>query len=93
MWLLCHMCNCLEGGAGEAVRLLGGSGLGDLLPKGLRQAALQKLPARLELLVILGVLGGLEAALIEDGHHRGPPPSILFLALHGHFGAFGFTEG
>jgi len=55
IWWLCRMCNWLKGGAGHGERLLGGSGPSNLFPKGLRQPTLQELPARPELLVILGV--------------------------------------
>lgn len=56
LWWLLHVYNWLKGGAGEGVGLLGGSGLGNLLPKRLGEAAPQELSARPELLVILGIL-------------------------------------
>lgn len=68
-WCLLNMCHWLKGGTGQRVRLLGGRSLGDLFPEGLGQTALQKLPARPELLIVLGVFRALAAAVVKDGGH------------------------
>ena len=84
IWRLLHVNNRLEGGTGEGVRLLGGSGLGYLFPEGLGQAALQEVSARLELLVVLRVF---RAAVVKDGDYCRRLPSRLLLAQRGPFGA------
>lgn len=70
----------LEGGAGQRIRLLGRGRLGNLLLEGLGQSALQELPARSELLVVLGVFRGLAAALVEDGDDCGRLAGLLLRA-------------
>jgi len=77
----------LEGVAGEGVGLPGGGGLGDLLLEGVRQAALEELPAGAARLVVRGVLGALAAALVEYGDHR-RPPRFHVLELRGPLGGW-----
>lgn len=79
-WCLLDVRDRLEGGAAQRVRLLGCGRLGDLLPEGLGETALQELPARSELLVVLGVFRGLAAALVEDGDDGGPLAGLLLWA-------------
>lgn len=80
IWWLPYVYDWLEGGTGEGVCLLGGGGLGYLLPERLWQAALKEFSASPELLIILGVFRAFTAALVKDGHHRWPPPNSLLLA-------------
>lgn len=87
VWWLLRVCNCLKGGTGEGIRLLGGSCLGYLFPEGLGQTALQELSACPELLIVLGVFRALVAALVKDGNHCRDLPSSFLLALRGHFRA------
>lgn len=86
-WWLLHVYNWLKGGTGDRVCLLGGGGLGDLFPKGLRQTTLQELSACPELLIILRVFRALAAALIKDRNHCRHLPSGFLLAQRSHFGA------
>lgn len=87
---LLHVNNGLEGGAGEGVRLPARRRPRHLLPERLRQAALQELFARSELLV---VLGGFGAAVVEDGDHGGRLPSALVLSRRRPFGGCEGTRG
>lgn len=79
-WCLLNVCHWLKGGTGQRIRLLGGSSLGNLFPEGLGQTALQKLPARPEMLIVLGVFRALAAAVVKDGDHCRRLPSAFLQA-------------
>lgn len=67
----------LKGGTGDVVGLLGGSGLGYLLPEGLGEATLQELPACSELLIVLRILRAVTTAFIKDRYHSRLTPTSL----------------